>query len=268
MSRPSRRGWRRNWRVPKPTLSASMPSLAMRTSSGVRPRRSWKASGKSAKRPMAGGARSSKRWSGLHGYHDVLRRIVQRAGLSVVIAAGLLLGLVVLTARPGDRTLWPVPSGAPAMEVFVVNHGYHTGIVVPRAALASLAGARDLGPLRSIAARFDAYDWLEIGWGDEEFYTQVSAIGSLPVGMVLRALLLPNNRSVLHVVGFKNHPRRAFARLDMVQINLSEAGFAHLAGRLDATFTREEGSDFPVELGPGLYGPSQVPPESRFLPRG
>ena len=78
----------------------------------------------------------------------------------------------------------------------------------------------------------------------------------LSVGMALRALLLPNNRSVLHVVGFKNHPRLAFARVEMVQINVSEAGFARLAERLDATFTREEGSDFPVELGPGLYGPS------------
>ena len=74
--------------------------------------------------------------------------------------------------------------------------------------------------------------------------------------MALRALLLPNNRSVLHVVGLSNHPRLAFARLAMVQINVSQAGFAHLVERLDATFVREEGSDFPVELGPGLYGPS------------
>jgi uncharacterized protein (TIGR02117 family) len=104
--------------------------------------------------------------------------------------------------------------------------------------------------------RFDAFDWLEIGWGSEEFYTQVPTIGSLPVGMALRALLLPNNRSVLHVVGFEKDPRLAFARVEMVQINVSETGFAHLAERLDATFSREEGSDFPVELGPGLYGPS------------
>ena len=74
--------------------------------------------------------------------------------------------------------------------------------------------------------------------------------------MALRALLLPNNRSVLHVVGFRNHPRQAFARSDMVRIKVSEAGFARLLERLEATFTREEGTDFPVELGPGLYGPS------------
>src|SRR5205085_5287824 len=40
------------------------------------------------------------------------------------------------------------------------------------------------------------------------------------------------------------------------RIDLSEAGFARLAERLDATIAREEETDFPIELGPGLYGPS------------
>jgi uncharacterized protein (TIGR02117 family) len=180
--------------------------------------------------------------------------------LAIVFVVGFtligFLGLAVVTARSGDPNLWPPPRDARTIEIFVVNHGYHSGIVVPRAAVAGVAGERDFGMLGHIAVRFDAYDWLEIGWGGEEFYTQVRMIEPLSVRMALRALLLPNNRSVLHVVGFKNDPRLAFARLDLVQINVSEAGFARLVEQLDASFTREEGSDYPVELGPGLYGPS------------
>src|SRR3954470_24779043 len=120
-----------------------MPSSATRTSSGARRRRSWRANGKSAKRLMAGDARSPRRWSGLHGYHDVLRKSAKRAGVFVVFVAGLIVGLAGVTARSGDRSLWPVPQDAPTIEVFVVNHGYHSGIVVPRAALAGVAGERD-----------------------------------------------------------------------------------------------------------------------------
>ena len=190
----------------------------------------------------------------------MLQKLARRIGLSLVFLFGLafclVLGLAVVTARSGDRNLWPAPSDARTIEVFVVNHGYHSGIIVPRAALASVAGERDIATLGHIAVRFDAHDWLEIGWGDQEFYTQVATIESLSVPMALRALLLPNNRSVLHVVGFNNHPRQAFARVDMVSINISEAGFTRLVEQLDVSFTREEENDFPVELGPGLYGPS------------
>jgi uncharacterized protein (TIGR02117 family) len=190
----------------------------------------------------------------------VLQKLARRIGLSLVYLAGLalclLFGLAAVTARPGDRNLWPPSRDARTIEVFIVNHGYHSGIVVPRQAMASVAGGRDIATLGHVAVRFDAHDWLEIGWGDEEFYTQVQTIESLSVPMALRALFLPNNRSVLHVVGFKNDPRVVFARVELVQINLSEAGFARLVERLDASFTREERNDFPVELGPGLYGPS------------
>src|SRR5205823_5096738 len=122
-------------------------------------------------------APQDRRGAGAAGPDVMTLQVARRVGLSIAFVVGLvvclILGLAVVTARSGDRTLWPVAPEGRTIEVFVVNHGYHSGIVVPRAAIAGLAGERDIGTLGHIAVRFDAHDWLEIGWGDEEFYTQV-----------------------------------------------------------------------------------------------
>jgi hypothetical protein len=68
-------------------------------------------------------------------------RWLRRLCIGVVAVAFLLLMAVALTQRPGDPTLYPPPAGAPAVEVFVVSHGYHAGIVVPRAPAAEVAAA-------------------------------------------------------------------------------------------------------------------------------
>jgi uncharacterized protein (TIGR02117 family) len=176
--------------------------------------------------------------------------------LGLVIAALLLAVLTIATARWGDSSLWPPAPGAPVTEIFIVNHGYHAGIAVPRAALAEQASRRDLSALGYVAARFADFEWLEIGWGDEGFYRYVPTAESLTVALALRALFRPGNPSVLHVVGINNDPRAMFANSDLVRIGLSNAGFARVAAMLDATFARGKGSVMPQELGPGLYGTS------------
>jgi uncharacterized protein (TIGR02117 family) len=176
--------------------------------------------------------------------------------LGLVIAALLLAVLTIATARWGDSSLWPPAPGAPVTEIFIVNHGYHAGIAVPRAALAEQASRRGLSALGYVAARFADFEWLEIGWGDEGFYRYVPTAESLTVALALRALFRPGNPSVLHVVGINNDPRAMFANSDLVRIGLSNAGFARVAAMLDATFARGKGSVMPQELGPGLYGTS------------
>jgi uncharacterized protein (TIGR02117 family) len=179
-----------------------------------------------------------------------------RVCLGVVITALLLAALTIATARWGDRNLWPPAPGAPITEIVIVNHGYHAGIAVPRAALAEQASRRGLSALGYIATRFADFDWLEIGWGDEGFYRYVPTADSLTVALALRALFRPGNPSVLHVVGVKNDPRAMFANSELVPIGLSNAGFARVAAMLDATFARSPGSVMPEALGPGLYGTS------------
>jgi uncharacterized protein (TIGR02117 family) len=180
----------------------------------------------------------------------------RRVGLGLVVAALLVAALTIATARWGDSSLWPPAPGASITEIYIVNHGYHAGIAVPRAALAEQASRHGLSALGYVATRFADFDWLEIGWGDEGFYRYVPTVESLTVALALRALFRPGNPSVLHVVGVNNDPRAMFANPDLVPIGLSQAGFARVAAVLDATFARDNGSLVPQELGPGLYGTS------------
>jgi uncharacterized protein (TIGR02117 family) len=180
-----------------------------------------------------------------------MRRWAIRLGWSVLAILVLVLAATLVTMRPGDARLYPVPVGEPRTDVFVVSHGYHAGIALPRARVADVSGARGYKALSAVASRFGPYEWLEIGWGDEGFYTSVPTMGSLTVLMAARALLRPGNPSVLHVVGLLDHPRMEFPDSEIVPVALSEAGFVLLLKRLEASY-----APGPQELGHGLYGPS------------
>jgi uncharacterized protein (TIGR02117 family) len=184
-----------------------------------------------------------------------MRRWARRLGVSLIVMALLLTAATILTARSGDPKLYPVPAGAPAVEVFVVSHGYHAGIVLPRARMEDVAGAIGHHALLAVTRRFAAYPSLEIGWGDEGFYTSVPTIASLAIPTALRALFRPGNPSVVHVVGLTHHPRQTFLGAQIVRLRLSEAGFIQLLSRLDTVFARDA-RGVAEPLGPGLYGPS------------
>jgi uncharacterized protein (TIGR02117 family) len=186
----------------------------------------------------------------------VLRIVARRFALGLLAVAALLAIAVVGTARWGDRRLWPPPPGAPVIEVAIVSHGYHSGIVLPSAALAEQASRRGLSALGYVVTRFADYDRLEIGWGDEGFYREVPTIGSLGVMLALRALFRPGNPSVLHVVGVKNDPSAVFPNSDVVRVGLGEPSLERVADRLEASFARDQDGLQPRELGAGLYGPS------------
>ena len=184
-----------------------------------------------------------------------MRTVARRLGFGLLIAAVLFAAAVIATARGGDARFWPPQPGAPTTEVFIVSHGYHAGIIVPRQALAEAASRRGLISIGNVTTRFAAFDRLEIGWGDEAFYREVPTAGSLSVALAMRALFRPGNPSVLHVVGVDNDPRAMFTNSDIVRLDLGESSFARLVDKLDATFAREATGP-PEDLGPGLYGPS------------
>lgn len=170
---------------------------------------------------------------------------------------GLLLLLIVaailITARSGDRALFPSEGGTVAIDL--VSHGYHSGLALPLPAVAASAARNKLSALAAVAERFGAYTWIEVGWGEGEFYRQVPTLDALSLPMALRALFRPGNASVLHVVGVSGEPRAMFDAAEIVRLPLSPAGLDRLLSQLDAAFVRNP-SEAPIELGPGLYGPS------------
>jgi uncharacterized protein (TIGR02117 family) len=185
-----------------------------------------------------------------------LRTFARRAALGLLIAVALFVIAVVVTARWGDKNLWPPAPGTSTAAVFVANHGYHAGIILPRQVLAETAGRRQLVALGQLAARFANFEWLEIGWGEERFYRNVPTIDALTVRLAARALLHPGNSSVLHVVGFNGNPPAVFVHSDLMRLDLGMNGFERLAARLDGSFAHNSDGRLPQALGPGLYGTS------------
>lgn len=176
-------------------------------------------------------------------------RSLRRLGL---IAAGLLAILVLATALtnlPGDPALHP-PRAGTGRTIHLVSHGWHSGLVLPREALAGTGAA-----LRSIAVRFRDYPALEFGWGEATFYRATPTVADFDTGLALRALFTPGGRpGVVQVVGLSEPPRLAFPRAEIVAVPVSEEGLGRLLARLEASFRLEAGQ--PVVEGPGLYGPS------------
>lgn len=184
--------------------------------------------------------------------------MVKRVGLwflsVLLLVPALYLGGIAVTWHAPDPALYPPRGDEPAVTIYVISHGYHTGIGLPRASVLEEAGRDGYSALINVATRFSAYPWIEVGWGEEEFYSHVPTADQFNLGLAFRALFRPGNASVMHVVGLAKEPPDMFPASEVVPVRLSSAGFKRLLQAVAASFDLRTG--FPRELGPGLYGPS------------
>src|SRR5512134_2361869 len=121
-----------------------------------------------------------------------MRRLVIKARAVVTHVA--LVGLMVLGAVAAGcvgsiEGLYPPAPAEPVKPIYVINHGWHTGIAVRRADLPD--GVRPEG------ADVADSEYVEVGWGDRAFYMAPEGT----VGLALKAVFWPSP-GVLHVVGF------------------------------------------------------------------
>lgn len=174
-------------------------------------------------------------------------------GLIVLFAVWMIGGAAWITARPADPMLWPARDER-IVDVYLISNGYHAGLALPREKLAEFASGRGYPALIAVTQRFAAFDWIEFGWGEREFYRSVPEVGDLNLRLALRALFYPGNQSVVHVVGISGDPTQAF-RAEMMKVPLSWNGFDQMLAKLDATFLAPQNGALP-DLGRGLYGPS------------
>ena len=61
--------------------------------------------------------------------------------------------------------------------IYLVNHGWHTGILVPQQSFTQ--------KVPQLVARFNQADYLEFGWGDKGFYQA----DKITLGLAIKALL-------------------------------------------------------------------------------
>jgi uncharacterized protein (TIGR02117 family) len=149
---------------------------------------------------------------------------------------GSLLFFAVLLVACAQSPVQPTTACAGTHTLYVVSHGWHSGIVVDRAELVQRVPA--------LAADIGQDGYVEVGWGEVHFYLarETNAL------MALRAVLRPN-AAVLQVVPFAEAPRRYFAQSEVVEVRTDEAGYAHALDFIAATFKPEL-----RRLGPSLYG--------------
>ena len=163
-----------------------------------------------------------------------------------MVPGALLLAFSVLASGCAGPVhgLYPPREGESVTPVWVVSHGWHTGIVVRREDVPD-----GLWPQHR---DFADSELVEIGWGERDFYMAPEGTS----GMALRAALWPAS-SVLHVAGFRGAAERYFPVSEVVEITLSRRGFEELAAFIQEAYATDEAGGT-IGLGPGHY------PSSRF----
>ena len=180
-------------------------------------------------------------------------RRARRLRLVGVISALLLAGIASLAP---DR-LSPTP-GEPTRPVTVIDHGFHTGLVLRsadlRAAAIALGRERPVlaARLRQIGALWPWAGALEIGWGDAAVYPVTPRLSDLDPVDAIAALAWPTP-SVMQLVPLAEADPASWPGRRALTLALPEAGYAALAARLAETI--ETGPRGRPVLGPqALYG--------------
>jgi uncharacterized protein (TIGR02117 family) len=121
--------------------------------------------------------------------------------------------------------------------IYIVRHDWHTGLVVKY---------DDIDP-RLWPEKDDFPDalYLEVGWGDRDFY-QAARPG---LGLLLQAAL-QSPASVLFVIGLPTTVTRSFPYADILEIPLSRRGLQELVNFIHATYKRDP-MGRTIRLGPG-----------------
>ena len=157
-----------------------------------------------------------------------------RCGGILALVVGSL-GTAFTDTAPADVT--PASTGP---SVYVVSHGWHVGLVV----------RRDDLPAWTALARYapGPFRYLEIGWGDGDFYPAKRGT----IALALRAAFRSRS-SVLQVVGFDDAVAATFPGSKIVQVDVSSEGFASLARYIDATCALDPDGR-PIIVAPAEYG--------------
>ena len=128
-------------------------------------------------------------------------------------------------------------------EVYVISHGWHTGIAIKAADLNAL--------IPDLAARFPQAQYYEIGWGDASFYQANEITTKLTL-----AAMFWSSGSVLHVVGFNENPKQFFNKSNVQTVLTSQEGYTKILEFIQSSFKTDiNGKVIREKL--GIYADSQ-----------
>lgn len=128
-------------------------------------------------------------------------------------------------------------------SIYVVSHGWHTGIVLSRNDMSYSFGFIDRYLSKS--------PYYEFGWGEEDFYQAETNTFT----QALKALFWKNS-TVMHVVAIPSVPKEYFKNNDVIELKVSRTGLEHLRKELLGSF-KFDNKSIPYPTGKGLYGESK-----------
>lgn len=131
---------------------------------------------------------------------------------------------------------------ADEMTIYVVSHGWHTGIVIARGNLGD--------KLAFIPSELGDSPYYEFGWGEKDFYQAPENT----VGLALQALLWVND-STMHVVAVPSLPAEYFTESEVVELHVSSDGHQNLTTAIAASFAKDANGQS-KSTRDGLYGHS------------
>ena len=139
----------------------------------------------------------------------------------------------------------PIPKGTTEVDtdIYVVSHGWHTGLIVP----AKLIQSR----IPELKLRFKDTPYIEFGWGDEGYYPSKE----ITSGLTIRAVFWSTG-SVVHAVAVPEKPSKYFLNSYVEKVCLNGNEYSALVRFIENSFFRND-KDKIIKLKNGLYGDSQ-----------
>ncbi len=164
----------------------------------------------------------------------LVRPLLALAAFFTLLSISAFLPLKPASAAPIDRPQ--------LTQVFIVNNGWHTGIIVPAAPLQAR--------YPQLRARFGDVAYFEIGWGDKGFYQAKD----ITAGIVIKALLGLSG-SIMHIVAIPQDPQAFFKTEPLRPICISAEQLTQLNQAISTSLAQTDNTLTP--LGKGLYGDSE-----------
>ncbi len=162
---------------------------------------------------------------------------------TLILSLFLLLCFFACSAEPYTLKPKPEKKDAPLHSVYITNHGWHTGFILPAEELHE--------ELPFLPIRFDNALYYEIGWGDRKFYQA----NQITTGLTIRTVFWPTE-SVVHIIAIPINPLLYFEESEVIELRLKDEAFISLIKFIASSFKRREDMQV-IDLKKGVYGDSQ-----------
>jgi uncharacterized protein (TIGR02117 family) len=147
----------------------------------------------------------------------------------------LILAFVILFSVLVIPTFIPLGEHRPSSDVtiYLISNSIHTDLVVPvKNEIFDWEQFYDPADFKARSTQ-----WLQVGWGDREFYTKVPTWNEFTIGIALDALFLPGP-GAMHINYLDDHPE---AYKNVRKINISTETYKKLISAIKDSFVLKNG---------------------------